>query len=78
MTEEVRKKNRRVVKGGDIVAAGRGSLHVGDGEGNNFVRRLITTTNTFFILKLDSTVAKIIIDMTVTSTAAQKYYIEDR
>jgi hypothetical protein len=51
---------------------------VGDGEGNNFVRRLITTKNTFFILKLDSTVAKIILDMTVTSTAAQKYYIQDR
>jgi hypothetical protein len=36
----VRKKNRRVVKGGDIVAAMRSSLY--------FVRKLITTTNTFF------------------------------
>jgi hypothetical protein len=25
----------------------RGSLHGGDGEGNHFVKRLITTTNTF-------------------------------
>ena len=42
------KKNRRVVKGGGIVAAMRGSLHGGDGEGNHFVRRLITRTTTFF------------------------------
>lgn len=43
----MRKKNRGVVNGGGIVATMRGSLHAGDGEDNHFVRRLITTTNTF-------------------------------
>lgn len=47
----MRKKKRKVVEGLGgrvIVAAMRGSLHGGDGEDNHFVRRLITTTNTFF------------------------------
>lgn len=43
------------------------------GEGNHFLRRLIIMTNTFLILKLDCTVAKINLDVTVTSTAAQKF-----
>jgi hypothetical protein len=51
----------------------RGSLHGVVGEGNHFVIRLITKTNTFFDTDGGLYGAKISLDVIVTSSAAQKY-----